>query len=127
MSKFSNVINSLNALIIVIGIVVMIITDQIESELSAYSLSLTITALLIILLNMLNKRNDESLLIVIILLLSLLQVVVGVLKIIAAEKEGVIKKSKDTVRASEILCYVMGGLSLVSGLTLFGAKVQSLN
>ena len=126
MSKVSKVVTSLNTLIIVVGIVVMILTDQMESELSAYSLSLTIAALLLILLNMLSGRNNEALLTVIILLISLCQVIGGVLKIIAAERLEVNKNSEDKLKISEILCYVMGGLSLVAGMTLFSVKVQSL-
>ena len=127
MFKMPKVINGLNSLIIVVGIVVMVLTDQLDSELSAYSLSLTITALLLILLNMLSGRNNEALLTVIILLLSLFQVIGGILKIIAVEKLDVSQASNDKVKASEILCYIMGGLSLVAGMTLFSMKVQSLN
>tara|TARA_Y100000389_G_C17247684_1_gene406458 strand:+ start:132 stop:512 length:381 start_codon:yes stop_codon:yes gene_type:complete len=121
------VTNSLNSLIIVIGVVVMVLTDQMESELSAYSLSLTITALALILLNMLSKKNDEALLVVVILLLSLYQVVGGILKIIAAERLNVTKASDDKTKASEILCYVMGGLSVVAGMTLFSLNAKKLN
>ena len=119
--------NSLNSLIVVIGVVVMILTDQMESELSTFSLSLTITALVLILLNMLSKKNDEALLVVVILLLSLYQVVGGILKIIATEKLNVNTASDDKTKASEVLCYVMGGLSLVAGMTLFGLNVKKFN
>ena len=121
------VTNSLNSLIIVVGVVVMVLTDQMESELSAYSLSLTITALALILLNMLGKKNDEALLVVVMLLLSLYQVVGGILKIIAAERLNVTKASDDKTKASEVLCYVMGGLSVVAGMTLFSLNVKKLN
>lgn len=127
MSKVSSLVNSMNVLIIVVGIVVLILTDQMESDLSVYSLSLTITALLLILLNMLNSKNNETLLVVVILLLALYQVVGGILKIIAAEKLDVDKSSDDKHKISEILCYTMGGLSLVAGMTMFGIKVKNLN
>tara|TARA_B100000902_G_C27318999_1_gene923125 strand:+ start:2067 stop:2450 length:384 start_codon:yes stop_codon:yes gene_type:complete len=126
MSKVVNVSVSLNVLIILMGIVVMILADEIHSDLSVYTLSLTIVALLSILLTLLSKRNDEVLLSVIIILLSLYQVIGGILKIIAAEKEGVIKKSEDKVKVSETLCYVMGGLSLVVGMSLFSMQVNKL-
>ena len=126
MSRVSKVINSVNMLIIVIGIVVMVLTDQMESEVAVYSLSLTITALLLILLNMLSGKREEVLLSVIIILLALWQVVGGVLKIINAERLDVTKDSEDKVKISEILCYMMGGLSLVAGMTLFGVQVNKL-
>ena len=126
MSRVSKVINSVNMLIIVIGIVVMVLTDQMESEVAIYSLSLTITALLLILLNMLSGKSEEVLLSVIIILLALWQVVGGVLKIINAERLDVTKDSEDKVKISEILCYMMGGLSLVAGMTLFGVQVNKL-
>ena len=47
MSKIVNVSIVLNILIILMGIVIMIITDDMKSELSSYSLSLTIVALLV--------------------------------------------------------------------------------
>ena len=37
------------------------------------------------------------------------------------------KDNEHKTKASEILCYVMGGLSLVAGMTLFSMKVQNLN
>ena len=126
MSRVSKVINSVNMLIIVIGIVVMVLTDQMESEVAVYSLSLTITALLLILLNMLSGKSEEVLLSVIIILLALWQVVGGVLKIINAERLDVTKDSEDKVKISEILCYMMGGLSLVAGITLFGVQVNKI-
>ena len=109
------------------GIVIMIITDEMKSELSSYSLSLTIVALLSILLVMLSKRNEETLLLVIIMLLSLYQVVGGVLKIVHAEREEVNKNSEDKMKATELLCYIMGGLCLVVGMSLFGSYVNKLN
>ena len=126
MSRVSKVINSVNMLIIVIGIVVMVLTDQMESEVAIYSLSLPITALLLILLNMLSGKSEEVLLSVIIILLALWQVVGGVLKIINAERLDVTKDSEDKVKISEILCYMMGGLSLVAGITLFGVQVNKI-
>ena len=104
----------------------MVLTDQMESEVAIYSLSLTITALLLILLNMLSGKSEEVLLSVIIILLALWQVVGGVLKIINAERLDVTKDSEDKVKISEILCYMMGGLSLVAGITLFGVQVNKI-
>ena len=34
--------------------------------------------------------------------------------------------SEDKVKISEILCYMMGGLSLVAGITLFGVQVNKI-
>lgn len=129
MNKVESVVNvsvPLNVLIILIGVVIMILDQDVNSDLSMYSLSLTVVALLSILLTLLNKKNNEVLLSVIMILLALAQVVGGILKIVATERKQVSENDDTKEQVTEKLCYALGGLSLLVGMSLFSVHVHYL-
>lgn len=123
MLKSSLLLNTLNSLITILGIVVL----ALDGQALLIPLSLIITSTLLILLNILNNNSKEMLLLIVILLLTVYQVVGGILLIVRTEKmDEALKSDNSGLKTLEALLYAIGGLCIVSGITLFGIKIKPL-
>ena len=127
MSKSSLLLNTLNSLITILGIVVLALVGQAP----LIPLSLIITSTLLILLNILNNNSKDMLLLIVILLLTVYQVIGGILLIVNTKKadeeiKAITNSENSGLKTLEALLYAMGGLCIVSGITLFGIKIKPL-